>query len=698
MNKYIYDCEGDGLLDTLTKLHCIIFKVHQEDKWLALVDEANVSRGKLWADSQVESITVADYTNIKRIREGVVVCHNQYGYDIEAIKRTVGYDLEQHNMVLDTLVLSRYYNPTRFKHGLESWGQQLANKKPEVSDWSTQPIEVYLHRCLEDVKITELTFDYLADKLADPKVKAGYPLADIVYRDICKQERDGVVFDQDKANDNLRLIEDEMAAISKRVEPQLGTFTLPKSKQPTWPAKPFKKDGSLSASGINYGKKFGITDEDELRKMFKGGQPLVLTGDIKLENQDAVKKFLFTELGWKPTIWRVKDITRDERKQEHPIEVQHWKARAYAQDMYESVYKPYLYTELELPKKYRVAPSKLSDQDMDRLIDFIVKKGRGLPTTPQYADPQSKALCINLEEHDGELARGIVRWLSLRNRKGVIAGWLGNSRLAIDGRLGAGVSGLANTHRQRHHTVVNVPKADPTVVFGKEMRELFIPPEGMVCVGCDAAALEARVAGHFTYEYDGGEYAKELLEGDSHSKNAEAYTSAAGKEITRSRGKNITYGTLYGAQGARIGKMLEIPKDKGQAVVDAFWASNPGLLGYKTDLENQWHLNGQTYVEGLDGRRIITRSKHSLVNASFQSAGAIIMDRAWAIARERLDFTQCQRWGYFHDEYQMYATPEYADECGQIIADGIIAAGEFYNFNIPLDAEYDIGINWAETH
>ena len=37
-------------------------------------------------------------------------------------------------------------------------------------------------------------------------------------------------------------------------------------------------------------------------------------------------------------------------------------------------------------------------------------------------------------------------------------------------------------------------------------------------------------------------------------------------------------------------------------------------------------------------------------------------------------------------------------EVGQIFAETMVEAGEYYNFRVPLAADYDIGTNWSETH
>lgn len=83
---------------------------------------------------------------------------------------------------------------------------------------------------------------------------------------------------------------------------------------------------------------------------------------------------------------------------------------------------------------------------------------------------------------------------------------------------------------------------------------------------------------------------------------------------------------MYGAQAAKIASMLGISLDKAQAVIDAFWDSNIGLKGRKEALEKFWELTGKRFIYGLDGRKIYTRSKHSLLNAYQQNGGAALFD------------------------------------------------------------------------
>jgi DNA polymerase-1 len=51
-----------------------------------------------------------------------------------------------------------------------------------------------------------------------------------------------------------------------------------------------------------------------------------------------------------------------------------------------------------------------------------------------------------------------------------------------------------------------------------------------------------------------------------------------------------------------------------------------------------------------------------------------------------------------HDEVQFSCPPGKANDYGQRFVNAIWKAGETLNLLCPLDGEYKIGNNWAETH
>jgi len=356
-------------------------------------------------------------------------------------------------------------------------------------------------------------------------------------------------------------------------------------------------------------------------------------------------------------------------------------------------------------------------------------RGKIIHTTPKMQE--GGKLCPNLEKMEGPLVRQVVKWLSLRNRRSVIEGWLSNPRLEYDGRLSAGAAGFASTFRQRHTTVVNVPKAQEDVTLGKEMRSLFIADEGHVLVGYDAVALENRVEASYCLKYEGGqEHAENILEGDAHTKNAFVfYTDKLAKlgiEMTqevkedpkfkpfRSKSKNARYALAYGCSPKKLATTLGEPESMGETLYAAFWEANPALTALREKLTFFWETTGnKQWIRAIDGRKVRTRSKHSLVNTLFQSCGAICMDYSSLFMDKWLggitvDTTgrpcyaykgyNVYRVGYWHDEL-IWSCPEaIAEEIGQLGAKSIEKAGQVLKLNVPLAGEYKVGQNWKMIH
>lgn len=307
---------------------------------------------------------------------------------------------------------------------------------------------------------------------------------------------------------------------------------------------------------------------------------------------------------------------------------------------------------------------------------------------------------------DSPLPKLVSRYFVLKHRLGMIYsekadGTLGGfiNSLRPDGRIPAeGVPQATSTGRYRHKTIVNIPKASPDVVYGAEIRELFTVPADKVMLGCDAKALEARVEGHYTYVYDGGDYAKDLLEGDPHTKNMEIFSQAANKGISRDLAKNGKYALTYGAQPSKLADTLGIPSQISQKVFDAFWRENEALGRLRSDVIAVVRSKG--FLRGLDGRKLFIRSEHSALNLLFQSAGSVLVKKATVLVNKELirrgiEYKQVI---HMHDEFQLEISPEDADEVEQVCLDAFVEAGEWFKASIKIEGDVKIGRNWKETH
>lgn len=554
------------------------------------------------------------------------------------------------------------------------------------------------------------------------------------------QARQGVYFDTDAAIALRQKCDDMMKEIADRVEPLLPLKEVSEAQKPKFPQKPFNtdgsisshgyswlknklgypvneaafdfkpapkrafnKDGSVSATGIKWCEERGCTDPEKQADFLRAARseeaPKPLPDDLmqqaikdlqdkkmpdcmvpmRMSNQMDIKRYLIS-VGWQPTMWRTKDLTRDYHKKQLPDAEIDAKVREYMDELETSEYRTLIIRELNKDARFKISEAKfLSRKNSPRVEQEVFakfrRKARGLPTSPQLKDSFGH-LCPNLAKLQGEMAKDIVFWLSLRNRRSVLdpikedkvdTGLLNHPRLQIDHRLPAESSGLTATGRQKHKICANQPKPSPKVVLGKEMRSLWKPAPGKYQLGVDGSNLEQLIGAWGAYDFDNGAYYRIISEGDAHALNAKAYSKVVGREVSRGDGKPITYGVMYGAQKDKVADMLDVVPEVGQQVIDAFWDTNFGLKGRKEALEKFWEATGKKFIYAFDGHAIWTRSKHSLLNAYQQNGGASLCDLVGLLVHRNLVTLKIdgktwydlgvRRIIYYHDEYQ-YEIPD----------------------------------------
>jgi DNA polymerase I len=110
------------------------------------------------------------------------------------------------------------------------------------------------------------------------------------------------------------------------------------------------------------------------------------------------------------------------------------------------------------------------------------------------------------------------------------------------------------------------------------------------------------------------------------------------------------------------------------------------------------------FIKGLDGRRLRVRSSHSALNTLLQSAGALIAKLATVLAYRGLHeagYVWGRDWAFMahvHDEVQIECRPEIADWVGKCVVTAMEEAGRQFAFRIAITGEANAGSNWAETH
>ena len=291
-------------------------------------------------------------------------------------------------------------------------------------------------------------------------------------------------------------------------------------------------------------------------------------------------------------------------------------------------------------------------------------------------------------------AKMIAEYLMLQKRVAQIESWM--EAVGSDGRVhGKVITNGAVTGRMTHQSPNMAQIPNHGSVYGAECRACWTVEPGTVLVGCDASGLELRMLAHYMKDQD---YVKTVVEGSSkdgtdvHTKNQKA----AGLQ-TRDQAKTFIYAFLYGAGPSKIGAIVGGSAKDGQRLIDSFLKETPALKKLRDKVSV---LAGKGFVPGLDGRKIWVRSEHAALNSLLQGAGAIVMKKALALLDDKI---KKNKWNArfvanVHDEWQIEAAEAHADEVGRAARQSIIEAGEHYKLRCPLDGEYKIGRNWAETH
>jgi len=110
-------------------------------------------------------------------------------------------------------------------------------------------------------------------------------------------------------------------------------------------------------------------------------------------------------------------------------------------------------------------------------------------------------------------------------------------------------------------------------------------------------------------------------------------------------------------------------------------------------------VNKRGHLIGLDGRRLHVRG-HAQLNVLLQSAAALVAKKWVQIIDQeiRTQGLDAKILSFVHDEVQVQVIAGKEQQIGDITSRASRKAGEHFGFTIPIESEYKIGKNWAETH
>ena len=325
-----------------------------------------------------------------------------------------------------------------------------------------------------------------------------------------------------------------------------------------------------------------------------------------------------------------------------------------------------------------------SRQQIGRYLQHFGWKPKDMTETGlPVVNEKTLGLIINIPE-----AELINNYLMVQKRYAQVSSWL--KALSNDGRIRGYVNPCGTVTGRMTHSKPNLAQV-PAVYspYGKECRSLFVVPKGYKLVGMDASGLELRMLAHYMNDKD---YTHEVLNGDIHTANQRA----AGLE-SRDKAKTFIYAFLYGAGDGKIGEIVGGTAKQGKVLKANFLNNTPALAALRSRVTT---AAGKGHLKGLDGRRIKVRSEHSALNTLLQGAGAVVMKQALVhledyANKEGLDYHFI---GNIHDEIQTEVREDQATRFGELAVQAVVDTTETLNLRCPLDAEYKIGNNWADTH
>lgn len=264
--KMIFDIETDDL--NATKIWCIVAK------------EVDGKSYRFTPDEIKDGIKLLEQAD-------TLIGHNIIGFDLPVLEKL--YNFKYSGKVIDTLVMSRLYNPVRENgHSLKTWGYRLGVPKQEQPEFDNYT-PVMLNYCEQDVILNEAVYKYLLDEglgFSQQSLDLEHRTASIMR----EQEQTGFYFDSKQAMTLLAKLKQNMADVEDKVH---NTF------KPKWvedkQVLPYtKKNGELS--------KRGLTDEEYESILASGNRGPFMRKklvEFNLGSRKQIGEYLI-DFGWQP--------------------------------------------------------------------------------------------------------------------------------------------------------------------------------------------------------------------------------------------------------------------------------------------------------------------------------------------------------------------------------------------------------------
>jgi len=291
----------------------------------------------------------------------------------------------------------------------------------------------------------------------------------------------------------------------------------------------------------------------------------------------------------------------------------------------------------------------------------------------------------------------IAEWMVVNSRISMVDTWLDSvspSDHRIHGRVfSCGAASRRMTHNSPN--TANIPSNEAK--YGEDCRSLWTAGPGRLLVGTDAKSAQMRCFAHLLPDpslgarfYDGSE--------DPHQTNADLIG------IKRKPIKNVFYANMFGAFPPKLavtagftGTKKEL-NAKGEWIQAELYRVTPGLREITEGAKAEFRQTSEGWLRCIDGGYVRCPSEHAALNYKIQPLEAVLMKTGAILLSEYAKDFDYNKVGDIHDEWQNEVNPKEAEEFGRLAVKAIQDAGEQLGFRVPMDGDFKVGKNWAETH
>jgi len=194
--------------------------------------ETNTTHDKIWCvvvrdiDTDLVNTWTSEHPSLQGFIDKAteVITHNGIFFDFPVLKKCWGITVKK-SQVVDTLVLSRLYNPSlEDGHSLAAWGQRLGFAKGDFTDFDGGLTQEMLDYCIQDTKVTAELYKHLTKEMENDFSKESIKLEHEVAIIIAEQERNGFKLNEAGAMQLLAELKTKLDAI----QVEMATIFPPK--------------------------------------------------------------------------------------------------------------------------------------------------------------------------------------------------------------------------------------------------------------------------------------------------------------------------------------------------------------------------------------------------------------------------------------------------------------------------------------